>query len=67
MKTVNEHEMEQMLVGAQREEKTLRNYIEEICEIIEMQLPLRYQDAWLKSMVAKGYFKLTEEEEDGNE
>jgi len=67
VKTINEHEMEQMLVGAQREERSLRDYIAEICEIIEMQLPLRYQDAWLDSMVAKGYWKLTEEEENDNE
>ena len=58
MKTKEEHELEQMLIGAQREEINLRDYIAEICSIIYMESPLEYQDAWLERMVSLGYYKL---------
>ena len=57
MKTKAEHELEQMLVGAQREEENLRDYITEICSIIYMECPLEYQDAWVKNIMELGYFK----------
>jgi len=63
MKTKAEHELEQMLIGAQREEENLRDYIAEICSIIYMESPLEYQDAWLERMVALGYYKRTELED----
>ena len=63
MKTKAEHELEQMLVGAQREEENLRDYIAEICSIIYMECPLEYQDAWLERMVSLGYYKPTELED----
>ena len=31
----------------------LEDYIYEICDIIDMQCPLKYQDAWLKAMRQK--------------
>jgi len=31
--------------------------VHEIAEIIHMQLPLRYQDAWLKDIMGKGIWK----------
>jgi hypothetical protein len=64
MKTKTEQELEEMLVGAQREEENLRHYIAEICSIIEMEMPLKYQDAWLASMINLGYYTPTEIEED---
>tara|TARA_R110000824_G_scaffold32774_1_gene105559 strand:+ start:89 stop:283 length:195 start_codon:yes stop_codon:yes gene_type:complete len=63
MKTKEEHELEQMLIGAQREEENLRDYITEICSIIYMECPLEYQDEWLERMVALGYYKRTELED----
>jgi hypothetical protein len=57
MKTKEEHELEQMLVGAQREEENLRDYIAEICSIIYMECPLEYQDVWLERMISLGYYK----------
>ena len=63
MKTKAEHELEQMLIGAQREEENLRDYIAEICSIIYMESPLEYQDEWLERMVALGYYKRTELED----
>ena len=63
MKTTAEHELEQMLIGAQREEENLRDYIAEICSIIYMECPLEYQDEWLERMIALGYYKRTELED----
>ena len=57
MKTKAEHELEQMLVGAKREEENLRDYIAEICSIIYMECPLEYQDAWLKGIMDRGMWK----------
>ena len=61
MKTKAEHELEQMLIGARREEENLRDYIAEICSIIYMESPLEYQDEWLNRMVALGYYKPAED------
>lgn len=63
MKTKAEHELEQMLIGAQQEEENLRDYIAEICSIIYMESPLEEQDEWLDRMVSLGYYKLTELED----
>ena len=63
MKTKEEHELEQMLVGAKREEENLRDYIAEICSIIYMECPLEYQDVWLERMISLGYYKRTELED----
>ena len=63
MKTTAEHELEQMLIGAQREEENLRDYITEICSIIYMDCPLEYQDEWLERMISLGYYKRTELED----
>jgi len=34
----------------------LEDHIYEICDIIHMECPLRYQDAWLKAMKDKGLY-----------
>jgi len=57
MKTKEEYELEKMLVGAHKEEENLRDYIAEICSIIYMECPLRYQDRWLERMISLGYYK----------
>ena len=36
--------------------------VQTIAEIIHMQMPLRYQDAWLKDIVGKGIWKPETEE-----
>ena len=35
------------------ENRMLADYIAEICDIIDMQLPLRYQDKWVEVMTEK--------------
>ena len=57
-------EME-MVAGMQTEIEALRFAISTIAEIIHYQMPLRYQDEWLKGIVDNGIWKpdLDEEEE----
>jgi len=40
----------------------LEDYIAEICDIIYMELPLRYQDKWVEVMTEKGLYTPDEEE-----
>ena len=61
MKTKAEVELEEMLVGAKREEENLRDYLAEIASIIYMETPLEYQDMWLERMITLGYYKPTED------
>ena len=46
-------------------EEELEDYIAEICDIIDMELPLRYQDKWVEVMTEKGLYTphVDEEEE----
>ena len=37
----------------------LKDYIAEICDIIYMEMPLRYQDKWLEVMTEKGLYTPT--------
>ena len=61
MKTEAEVELEEMLVGAQREEENLRDYLTEIASIIHMEAPLVEQDMWLERMITLGYYKPAED------
>jgi len=63
MKTEAEIELEEMLVGAQREEENLRDYLTEIASIIYMESPIEYQDTWLERMITLGYYKPAEDVE----
>ena len=45
------------------ENKALEDYIAEICEIIDMELPLRYQDKWVEVMTEKRLYTPHEDEE----
>ena len=40
----------------------LEDYIHTICDMIYMEMPLRYQDEWLKSMADKGLYTIPEDE-----
>ena len=48
-----------------KEIEELKDYIAEICDIIDMELPLRYQDKWVEVMTEKGLYTphIDEEEE----
>ena len=39
--------------------------VQEIAEIIWMEMPLRYQDAWLKNVMDKGIWRPDPEIEEG--
>ena len=49
-------ELEEIIAGARLNEENLVDYITEICDIIDMQLPLRYQDAFVERMIQLGVF-----------
>ena len=56
MHTKEEYELEEMLVGAKRREEDLIERIIQIASIIYMQMPLKYQDAWLDRQVNDGLY-----------
>ncbi len=49
-------ELKEMLAGAQLTEKNLEDYLYEICDIIHMQMPLKYQDTWVEKMIELGLY-----------
>ena len=59
-------ELEEIVAGARLNEENLVDYITEICDIIDMQLPLRYQDAFVERMIQLGVFvpELDDDDED---
>ena len=46
------------------ENDRLADYIAEICDIIDMQLPLRYQDKWVEVMTEKRLYTPHVDEEE---
>ncbi len=46
------------------ENRMLADYIAEICDIIDMQLPLRYQDKWVEVMTEKRLYTPHVDEEE---
>ena len=63
MHTKEEYELEKMLAGAKHREEDLISRIMEICSIIYMEMPLKYQDAWLDRQVNDGLYNPTEDME----
>ena len=49
-------ELKEMLAGAQLTEKNLEDYLYEICDIIYMQMSLKYQDRWVAKMIELGLY-----------
>ena len=49
-------ELREILAGAELVEKNLEDYLYEICDIIHMQLPLRYQDTFVEKMIELGLY-----------
>ena len=47
-----------------KEIEELEDYIAEICDIIDMELPLRYQDKWVEVMTEKGLYTPHVDEEE---
>ena len=44
-------ELREILAGAELIEKNLEDYLWEICDIIHMQMSLKYQDRWVERMI----------------
>ena len=49
-------ELQEMLAGAQLTEKNLKDYLFEICDIIHMQMSLKYQDMFVARMIEIGLY-----------
>ena len=58
-------ELKEMLAGAQLTEKNLEDYLWEICDIIHMQMSLKYQDR-CERMIELGLYDHNEGLEDDN-
>jgi hypothetical protein len=57
-------EQDQAYQDLLEENETLADYIAEICDIIDMQLPLRYQDKWVEAMTEKRLYTPHVDEEE---
>ena len=61
-------ELKEIIAGAKAKEELLLDYIDNICGIIEAEMPLKEQDLWLADMKRFGlYPDNTYEDEDGSE
>jgi hypothetical protein len=61
-------ELKEIIAGAKAREELLLDYIDNICGIIETEMPLKEQDLWLADMKRFGlYPDNTYEDEDGSE
>ena len=49
-------ELKEIIVGAQAKEELLLDYIDNICGIIEAEMPLKEQDLWLADMKRLGIY-----------
>ena len=49
-------ELKERLAGAQLTEKSLEDYLWEICDIIHMQMSLKYQDRFVERMTEIGLY-----------
>ena len=55
-------EYKKIIAGAQNKEKLLLDYIDNICGIIEAEMPLKEQDLWLEDCVKMGFYKREQEQ-----
>ena len=53
-------ELGEMLAGAQLTERNLKDYLFEICDIIHMQMSLKYQDMFVARMIEIGLYDPSE-------
>jgi hypothetical protein len=61
-------ELKEIIAGAKAKEELLLDYIDNICGIIESEMPLKEQDLWLADMKRFGlYPDNTYEDDDGSE
>jgi hypothetical protein len=61
-------ELKEIIAGAKAKEELLLDYIDNICGIIETEMPLKEQDLWLADMKRFGlYPDNTYEDDDGSE
>ena len=54
-------ELKKKVSGAQNKEEVLLDYIDNICGIIEAEMPLKEQDLWVNDCITQGFYKRDEE------
>ena len=50
-------DMKKMVAGAQNKEQLLLDYIDNMCAMIELQVPMKEHDRWLDDCVACGFYE----------
>jgi uncharacterized protein YeeX (DUF496 family) len=56
------NDLEKVVAGAKKREELLLDYIDNICSIIEAEMPLKEQDLWLEDCVKMGFYKREQEQ-----
>ena len=61
-------ELKEIITGAKAKEELLLDYIDNICGIIEAEMPLKEQDLWLADVKKMGWYPdNTYEDDNGSE
>ena len=60
-------ELEEIVAGARLNEENLLHYLTNICAIIDLQMPLKYQDQFVEEMKELGLYDPDEGFEDDDE
>ena len=60
-------ELEEIVAGARLNEENLLHYLTNICAIIDLQMPLKYQDEFVREMIEIGLYDPNEGFEDDDE
>ena len=54
-------ELKKKVSGAENKKEVLLDYIDNICGIIEAEMPLKEQDLWVNDCITQGFYKRDEE------
>ena len=57
------NELEEIVAGARLNEENLLHYLTNICAIIELQMPLKYQDEFVEEMKVIGLYNPEEDDD----
>jgi len=60
-------ELEEIITGARLNEENLLHYLTNICAIIDLQMPLKYQDQFVEEMKDLGLYNPREGFEDDDD
>ena len=55
-------EYKTIIAGAQKKEELLLDYIDNMCAMIEYQVPVKEHDRWLADCIACGFYERADED-----